>query len=693
MYSLICDIFALILGLFEHQKVAERCGNVRQSDMTAPDFSHGLSQWLANIKTDDIDGGLAADFDGSLSGLGVELGSSTYNMSEALLALPVFKQEAAGEQSFQYVLAAATSPATKMYEETLTYLNQGQSYEIKLKKLGEMSIVRVVFHERRLQYMESEQITTWKHNRPGDRILDIDIPLSYGLLDVNVDPNSLNSIDFSWDPSKSAGIYIRVNCISTEFTAKKHGGEKGVPFRIQVETYIGDIHPARIVHCSSCQVKVFKPKGADRKHKTDRERIEKRSETEKLFFRPSCCLTLLHEEKYQPSYECTVLTEIPLEQVRTYLDHIRKQLSSQDGESPPLAGQSPPSFSSPKHLEGQRSPPGGEAGSMTFQGSEEDEDQGINIIVPPSNVSEISLSALTLDKDSGGEESEGLLSGDTAQQVTQWLHANRFANFVRTFQNFSGADLLRLSRDDLIQICGVADGIRLNNALQSRYSWKSMLKIKQSFIYSSDRTVRPRLTVYVYQNPFTGPPIKTEQPPESPSTSLVKAMSCSSISEDSSPTPPITSRPQVTPRNRPPPTPPPLPGNRARTNKEPVTTTTSDRKAKRTYADHDSGEDLKAYSKKQRTRTLELYPKSVFHAVYLESLSLAHLKGKLALLFSIQPSQISQVYVLSDATKAMHILVTDSVVENFKDQCRYSIEGMQEDDRPGYFYIVLKSDS
>ena len=31
-----------------------------------------------------------------------------------------------------------------------------------------------------------------------------------------------------------------------------------------------------------------------------------------------------------------------------------------------------------------------------------------------------------------------------------------------------GADLLRLTRDDLIQICGLADGIRLNNALQAR---------------------------------------------------------------------------------------------------------------------------------------------------------------------------------------------------------------------------------
>ena len=39
-----------------------------------------LSSWLHDIKNDDIDGGLAADFDGSLSGLGVELGTSTYNM-------------------------------------------------------------------------------------------------------------------------------------------------------------------------------------------------------------------------------------------------------------------------------------------------------------------------------------------------------------------------------------------------------------------------------------------------------------------------------------------------------------------------------------------------------------------------------------------------------------------------------------
>lgn len=43
---------------------------------------------------------------------------------------------------FQYVLAAATSIATKVNEDTLTYLNQGQSYEIKLKKLGDLSAYR-----------------------------------------------------------------------------------------------------------------------------------------------------------------------------------------------------------------------------------------------------------------------------------------------------------------------------------------------------------------------------------------------------------------------------------------------------------------------------------------------------------------------------------------------------------------------
>lgn len=35
------------------------------------------------------------------------------------------------------------------------------------------SIFRVVFHDRRLQYTEHQQLEGWRWNRPGDRILDI----------------------------------------------------------------------------------------------------------------------------------------------------------------------------------------------------------------------------------------------------------------------------------------------------------------------------------------------------------------------------------------------------------------------------------------------------------------------------------------------------------------------------------------
>lgn len=52
-----------------------------------------------------------------------------------VLALPIFKQEEpqlspeneARLPPLQYVLCAATSPAVKLHEETLTYLNQGSA--------------------------------------------------------------------------------------------------------------------------------------------------------------------------------------------------------------------------------------------------------------------------------------------------------------------------------------------------------------------------------------------------------------------------------------------------------------------------------------------------------------------------------------------------------------------------------------
>lgn len=398
----------------------------------------GQMAWALKLPLTDevIESGLVQDFDASLSGIGQELGAGAYSMSD-VLALPIFKQEESNLPPdsenkilpFQYVLCAATSPAVKLHDETLTYLNQGQSYEIRMldnRKIGELpeitdkmvkSIIRVVFHDRRLQYTEHQQLESWRWNRPGDRIVDLDIPMSVGIIDPRANPTQLNTVEFLWDPSKRTSVFIQVHCISTEFTMRKHGGEKGVPFRIQIDTFkeneSGEY--TEHLHSASCQIKVFKPKGADRKQKTDREKMEKRTPQEK--------------EKYQPSYETTILTECSPWPEVTYVNN------------------------SPS--------PGFNSSHNSFSISEGNGS--------PSHQPEPVVPA-----------ADNLLPTATPQDAQQWLLRNRFSPFCRLFTNFSGADLLKLTREDVIQICGPADGIRLFNALKGR-------------------VVRPRLTIYVCQ--------------------------------------------------------------------------------------------------------------------------------------------------------------------------------------------------
>lgn len=67
--------------------------------------------------------------------------------------------------------------------------------------------------------------------------------------------------------------------------------------------------------------------------------------------------------------------------------------------------------------------------------------------------------------------------------------------------------MLKLTREDVIQICGPADGIRLFNALKGRWVYSpgnclSCTTVVRRFLYSVNavgRVVRPRLTIYVCQ--------------------------------------------------------------------------------------------------------------------------------------------------------------------------------------------------
>lgn len=88
---------------------------------------------------------------------------------------------------FQFILGAPTAAGTQVNEMTMTYLNQAQSYEIRIKKLNKATneanlktILRVSFVEKRLQYREEEEMKGWARTHPKDRLLDIDFTMSYG---------------------------------------------------------------------------------------------------------------------------------------------------------------------------------------------------------------------------------------------------------------------------------------------------------------------------------------------------------------------------------------------------------------------------------------------------------------------------------------------------------------------------------
>uniref|UniRef100_A0A7N5P3Q3 Grh/CP2 DB domain-containing protein n=1 Tax=Ailuropoda melanoleuca TaxID=9646 RepID=A0A7N5P3Q3_AILME len=365
--------------------------------------------------------------------------------------------------AFQYVLCAATSPAVKQQEETLTYLNQGQSYEVRMlcdPKLSDAtqwarlvkSVVRVVFHDRRLQYTEQQQLDGWRWSRPGDRILDIDVPLSVGVIEPQVLPSQLNTVEFHWDPTKRTSLFLQVHCISTEFTPRKKGGEKGVPFRLQIDTFKpGDKGlPPEHLHSAGCLIKVFKPKGADRKLKTDREKLEKQP--------------LQERDKYQAACESTVFVEVGGRGEGPWGRRLAAlpTLCSPTGSAPPRRSPWTPWGAAPLRcvFPFQSPRPLSQSVGLCFS----------HLLFSVRGPMVITWTALCMPQD--------LNPGASILETQQWLHQHRFSSYCRLLANFTGTDLLKLTRQDLIQICGAADGIRLCNALRAR-------------------PIRHRLTLYV----------------------------------------------------------------------------------------------------------------------------------------------------------------------------------------------------
>ncbi|CAG2115592.1 unnamed protein product, partial [Medioppia subpectinata] len=184
------------------------------------------------------------------------------------------------------------------------------------------------------------------------------------------------------------------------------------------------------------KVKVFKSKGADRKHKTDRERLARQPDS-----------TLY----YQPSYDCTLFTifneddvYIPTSSSPTTTDteqHQQHQVSSYTGGT------------------GAGGCGGGAVStSLCNDSSSQSSTLQHNMATSSSIITTASSSSGYLSSHPSDDSLPSLVtsgvktalpSDATPTETYEWLNRNRFHRLTDVLMNFSAEDLRRLSRDDL----------------------------------------------------------------------------------------------------------------------------------------------------------------------------------------------------------------------------------------------------
>lgn len=175
---------------------------------------------------------------------------------------------------------------------------------------------------------------------------------------------------------------------------------------------------------------VFKLKGADRKHKQDRERIQKRPPTE--------------QDKYQQSYECTILNDIPRDNIvaptigcyspeqwvvawslprAIILKSLIACCSIKRNISPVLP-------SSPSHVPANVNP------MMPFSATP--------IVSSTNGLCKIDQSVVSTQNYESDDHSPITVTKDTTpQQLMQWLAFHRLSTYASTLTHFSGCDVLR----------------------------------------------------------------------------------------------------------------------------------------------------------------------------------------------------------------------------------------------------------
>ncbi|KAF0366344.1 CP2-domain-containing protein [Gigaspora margarita] len=213
---------------------------------------------------------------------------------------------------FEIILEAPTAAAQRIDETPMTYLNKGQYYGVCLqdqdKYDGEFtSIVKVMFHDDAHRKMASTYWSFWLTQQASPktaRAIDIDKAASTGI--SNVETKTFDRVQFRWNGKKGAKIFVRFNCLSTDFSRIK--GVKGIPLRIHIETKTENGATSNTIEKAFAKVKLFRDKGAERKNKDDQKHLEKM--VEKMRGKSSQEPTSPMIMMYAPPNAMTVFTEI-----------------------------------------------------------------------------------------------------------------------------------------------------------------------------------------------------------------------------------------------------------------------------------------------------------------------------------------------------------------------------------------------
>ena len=250
----------------------------------------------------------------------------------------------------------------------------------------------------------------------------------------------------------------------------------------------------RRLHAASCILQIFKLKGADRKHKQDRDKIHKRPFAE--------------QEKFSPSYECTVLNDLPPDQVYIPSNASNTTISTSQNPQIPLSTASL-SMGQPGASTSRSNTPNRMTPNLASNSPVTGAPQSVNAVTPlkradsispifqtlskkfspnktippgiyqPSNSSENNCMQIlsrngspgvyTTDKDDidthaficannssaviGGDTGEHdistgnslaqITSNSTPEMVSHWLRRNRYSNHLNSFQFYNGRDILR----------------------------------------------------------------------------------------------------------------------------------------------------------------------------------------------------------------------------------------------------------